>query len=317
MKSKAVIFDTNIYRGLAEKCKNDDGTFNTENLLDLISKLKERERLLSIQGYANPHVIMELISHLSDTSDKAFEVCKAALCGLVHHCKDDDLRYLDYAEIAVCFILFEKKPLEAINSLNTLVQLAQNISSNPSIENITLLNKNINEIRDYIDKREEEFVDDIKRDVIGNNASPDNPNKIYPKGEKKESSKFRKGIASDNFAEEYAKSQVIKALLEFKKEDIGDINFDELVDKYKKLFPAVIKFFSNLLKKIVDSGVDFTKSKHRNSIWDLQILHFSSKHMLVNGLELLFITNEGAMHRDMADISHCKSLKDYEQLLGK
>ena len=37
MKSKAVIFDTNIYRGLAAKCKNDDGTFRQFELYENIS----------------------------------------------------------------------------------------------------------------------------------------------------------------------------------------------------------------------------------------------------------------------------------------
>ena len=80
---EGIIFDTNLYRNLSYN-KTIPGT------ITYFDRIISCEKNNSIISFANPFVILELLSHLSDENDPAFNNCHSAIIALFHHCKTSD-----------------------------------------------------------------------------------------------------------------------------------------------------------------------------------------------------------------------------------
>jgi len=76
---KAVMFDTNIYRGVNKEA---------------FSEILRKEQQIGFKGFVDVWVIRELLSHLGDRADKDFNACRRAIEKVYLHCFDEDLQTL-------------------------------------------------------------------------------------------------------------------------------------------------------------------------------------------------------------------------------
>jgi hypothetical protein len=119
------VFDTNAYRELTVSQSLAE---SRETAL----KLRGREIAGGILSAANPFVIWELIGHLDNQADPAYEYCLSALVALSEHTwsRSDALAgvcQVADAQSTVCDALFGKAPFAARRNVETLGGLATHV----------------------------------------------------------------------------------------------------------------------------------------------------------------------------------------------
>ncbi|MGH7514764.1 MAG: hypothetical protein ACREOQ_17805 [Gemmatimonadales bacterium] len=78
-------------------------------------------------------------------------------------------------------------------------------------------------------------------------------------------------------------------------------------------FPTPLFFFRNLLVGLIESGTNFSASKHANSIWDVQLAFGVSPEATVDGKPLVLVTNEKRIHRAATDGGHGMFVMDMQR----
>lgn len=98
MNDIAVVLDTNAYRDICDGQQVADPEIEIDRY---IAACDER----SITAFANPYVMMELMSHLADAGDPNFAECRMAICAQHRLCEisreDSTIRVLSDSETQV------------------------------------------------------------------------------------------------------------------------------------------------------------------------------------------------------------------------
>ena len=131
---KVIIFDTNAYRHLT--CD-----FSLADSRSIALRLRQLEQKAGNFALASPIVIWELVGHLGDTNDPAYNYCLNALVVLAEHTWspiDSQAGVCLFADAAstVCRELFRVVPPTAVQNIQNLSKLAAYVRHNAP--NLTL-----------------------------------------------------------------------------------------------------------------------------------------------------------------------------------
>lgn len=282
------MFDTNAYRNFCA-CVVPKGTWT-------ISSLTAAERFRQISAYANPHVIMELASHLRDATDPHFETCRTAIRALYEHCKTPtgQLRMLADAESLIAYFLYGRFPESNVQTTEALAQLACNVAHSPSVPLHTNVINLCVEIGKFIDEGEKNFVTDLANVVKWLNPDCVDWDPFSKNRQKREQALSI--VRSENMKLGIAATQVIKARRLLGEKDDGP-DLKGMASAVLAHVPVAVELYRQIIETLVSTGVDVRKKEKANWIWDFQIVFGIGEELQGDRPKLTLITGDKAIMR--------------------
>jgi hypothetical protein len=265
----AVIFDTNAYRELTAKTLLVDTRKRAINLRAL-------ERGSGCVALASPIVIWELVAHLADPSDPAYERCQNALVALGEHTRDLSgtggiMMALD-SEWLVCHTLFGKTPPGAETNVKNLAALANHVRDNaPSISDPVVL-ANMKVFSQEMARREGSWLADLQNALDGLSTATSH---LKGQAKKNAEQQLRAYLQSPEFATLWAllgvhhHAQLVSASL-------TDQEWQSMADFFEKEFSVPFRLTLTLVRNLMGQpGLNLTSAKRKrgNFMWDAGICY--------------------------------------------
>lgn len=275
-----VVFDTNIYR----------------SDVDFV-RLGALERQCRVQPLATHFTIMELGAHLADPTDPAFAIAKRGLSSLYHHTAvpgstTDEIPFIadSEAQMARSLFGFEIPSRHAQHRVysRTLATIAKHHSSTWDDATRQVLAA----LRQHRDRVEADFPDDMRRAVLS--IDPSATGWIPFAQDQAKRKEWVARVRAGEGKPFTARALVIKAARNAGVV-VSDNELAEMATWVQGTFAAAVQFFSDLILKSIESGIDFSKAKHANSIWDFQLMHLVGADAACGAVPLVLVSNEQAM----------------------
>ena len=292
MRNASVIFDTNAYIDL---CGNYE--LDSNLILNEIENLREKERMLNIDSFAAPPVLLELFAHLADPDDPFYEKCKCSLLTLYCHTNIENsiaIRIIADFESLLAKLLFNYEYRELIRKWEDITNLLAQIYNRPGENNIDRMRNDIRQISQFVQDVENQFVSDMFNFVVKglNSSATDWAPLVNDEVTKR---RFLRFLNSEEAIMDLAKMYVIKTC-----SIVGirhsNVDIDSMAEKVKSSFPAALKLYMSILRRIAETGCDITQRSRRNWIWDIQLLFYVTPTTLMNK-EILLVSSDGAIIR--------------------
>jgi hypothetical protein len=304
--TRVVVFDTNAYRVLTYGCSLNESKAMARNLADA-------ELAVKTKALANPFVIWELISHLADTEDPAYQHCLNALVALVEHTRlpDDETggvcRVAD-GETELCRQLFQQIPSKAAANTSHLCQMASYIWQDAPLIKDPAIITNINTFSATMAKREAAWLDQIEA-LLHHLRSAGILNSGSDSSAKNRRNKTREILNSPDFAKLYALAKVenLAALLDLY---LSPAESNKAAERLLEIFPSAIQLMTATIASWFDApdiNLRSPKKKRGNFVWDTALcLSFGKLHK-INNASVLLVTGDQAIH-DAASAASCPNL---------
>lgn len=313
MNNSLITFDTNCYRNLAENLTQDELTIAIDNI-----SLKEKEN--NIEAVYNPIVLLELFSHLADVNDPSYNVCKNSVVASYSHCKYlnnegvEDFRILMDSEFQLCQLLFGVQSKDHIKVTTDLGKCAYAIYKDSSEVNINEYRDFYQSVNSYMENEEKIFVENMFQYVV-KSFDPNCTNWQPLIDDKKLRATFLNYIKTEPFENTIACSQVHKAIDICQIKNVTAEMLVEYSNLVRETFTASINLFREIIKRILETGMDFSNKKRKrwNYYWDFHIL-FSVTSQKIHGKPLILITSDEDMLKACIDSGFedkAKSLEEY------
>lgn len=287
MQDVAVVFDTNAYRNLA----GPNPPAGARTVAALVAQEKQR----GITSYANPYVVMELASHLSDPTEPAFAECRAGLIALYEHCRvdsGDEIRLIADSESLIAHMLFGREPSGSADTTQALAKFTAMVASTPPGPLPPLMAQDSKTLADTLDAREAAFIADMKSVVNRLNPAASDWN---PLGTDRASRDARlKDVRSPMMSWSIALGHVLKARTQLGMPIAAPTLKDE-TDAVLKTGSASIALYRDILDRLVTTGCDMTKKARQNWIWDMQIAFAIGQDIGDPPKPLVLVTGDGAI----------------------
>lgn len=315
MKNSLIIFDTNCYRNLVENLSKTD-------LEIVIDKLLEKEKENNIEAVYNPIVLLELFSHLSNINDSSYTICKNSICLSYSHCKFinakglEDFRILMDSEFQICQLLFGIQSEDHLKSTSDLGKYAYAIYKDSSEFNVNNYRDFFQSVNTYMEEEEKKFVDNMFKYVVMS-FDPGCRDWQPLKDDKKLRKTFLDYIKTEPFENTIAVSQVQKAIDICQIKNVTAEMLLDYTNEVRKSFNASIILFREIIKRILETGMDFTNKKRKrwNYYWDFHIL-FSVTTQNIHGKPLVLVTSDEDMLQACSNAGFGEKAKSLEEYLS-
>lgn len=299
----AIIFDTNAYRQF---------TFgkSTNEVASEVGALLKKESACGVEAFANPFVMLELASHLSDPKDPAYENCKSGVSALSSHCarqvnQDVQIAVLADSESQLCKMFHNAVPPTHAETTEKLCKLFKYIAADTSEASVDKIRNDLREISKVVASTESRFISDMmKYTVQGFDPSATDWSSL--KADPALRKKLLSFLDSSHSLQLLAKIHVIKSYLLLGKNAYG-APIDEMAKYFLERFETPLRLYNEIVRRIVMSGCDLTKKNRGNWIWDIQIsFNVGTLHNL-NGRNVRLITSDGDI-LDASQKANCGSV---------
>lgn len=291
--NRIVVFDTNAYRNL---------TFGltTQESRRIARMLAAAELACGTKALVNPLVIWELVAHLADPNDPAYENCMNSVVALVEHTRHpaDSLggvcRIAD-GETEICRQLFNRSPPKAEENCANLSKLASYVwREAPTLSDPNALT-NFKVFSSEMEKKEQTWLDHIEA-LLAAFWTLD-ASFTTPASRKIEMKKRREHINGPDFLRQTALGKVINCATLFGLA----LSEDELKtagDRMETIFDTALRMMQKTFAIWFDSpdmNLRSPKKKRGNFIWDTGICYGIGRDHAVGDASILFVTDDGAI----------------------
>jgi hypothetical protein len=280
MPRLAPVFDTNVYR------KGFD-----------VDELRRLESGCDVQPLANFYTFIELGAHLGAPDDSAFSYAASSLSRMHAHTVRSEagrqfIPFIADVEGDLARSLFGQRlpgrDQEAETYGNTLGVVALKHSSDWDSRTLQVLAA----LRERRDRVEAQFTADMIQAVkaIDPTASGWQP---FPRDavERKRWGQLLRRLDGFPFTAE--------ALVRRAAAQLGiaptDADIHPRRDWVIATYPAALHFYNGLVRKSVESGIDFSASKHVNNIWDLQLMFLAADDSTTDEVPIVLVSDEAGM----------------------
>ncbi|SOD03878.1 hypothetical protein SAMN05216486_1199 [bacterium JGI 053] len=308
MPKLRVAFDTNVYRGISE---------------DRFEELRRLERAHSVVGVSTYWVAAELLSHLASDSDPSFNAALAGLRRLILHCRKYNgsqysLRFLGDVDSQIAYTLFGTRLFTDQDSPYDLAWLVGRFAPegelNDSPEHVGILIDIAHEVK----IAELRFAQNIWENMVL---------KLIPDAQgwtDLARNKTQREKALEELASPEAERVTAQVLIDRVAAKLGrEISADEREAKVEELRETLIvpiRLQNALFARILRDGLDLSKGKHSNTLWDLHIVFCASTFTELDRTPFCLVTDDrpilrAAQEGKVAD--GILSLAEYEAALKK
>ena len=312
MKDTAIVFDTNACRDICDSAQVTDPA-NEWKTYD--APLKSR----GIVSFANPYVFMELMSHLADQNDPAFNECRLAVVALYNlsAVNPHQVRILSDSETLVLRALYGQTLPETDVTTQRICTLALHIVENtPGV----LDHKAIaacQEILGHLSQVEQQFISDVWQFVV-QELNPSSTGWAPLENDEPMRNIVLNILRSATMPQTIATAFVLKAMhqaqvIESTAEVVSKAGF------VGSTFPASIHLYREILNRIVETGCNLNKRKRANWIWDIQIAMGVGQYIETVNKPLHLVTTDGDIV-SAAEAAGCRqfvhSLPEFKTMIG-
>ena len=274
IKDCNIVFDTNAYR-----CLSGGKEEKVRKLFEDLANIEKENRINSM---SQPVVLMELLSHLADTADSYYDICKKALIGAYIHCKEIDeyppRMLLDF-DVHLCELLFKKHTEKLASLEQSYGRIAYQVYKDSSDGNMEKLRNNFVIVAENRKNLKQKFIDKFIN--------------VFNVKDKKE---FDDAVKFGEFLRIIASSQIEKTLnyMELDKSNIKKDDYEVYLDKVIEKFKTPLILFQTFIQKAFNHYGDMNVEKRANTYFDFQILFIVGDHT-INQKPILLVTNDKEM----------------------
>ena len=291
--NRIVVFDTNAYRNLTFGLTTDDSR-------KVARRLADEELASGTKALVNPFVIWELVAHLADSSDPAYENCMNSVVALVEHTrlpKDDSggvCRAAD-GETEICRLLFNRIPPIAEQNCANLSKLASYVwREAPSLIDPDA-QTNFTVFRAEMDKKEQTWLDHIEVLLIALRTLDDSF--ATAEAQRMEMKKRREHINGPDFLRQTAlgKARSCANLFDL---TLSEEELKTAGDRMELIFSTSLKLMQKTIAGWFDAPdmhLRSPKKKRGNFIWDTALCFGIGADHTVGEAKILFVTDDDAI----------------------
>jgi hypothetical protein len=314
---RCVIFDTNAYRVLTYD-------LSLEGARAKAVELRQLERQRGSLALAHPIVAWELVYHLVDPSDPAYNRCLNALAALAEHTESADdsdpgICFIADAACSICQDIFDQIPQRHLSFIEHLRQLATSVAKEAPNFSAERIKEDIGELAAWMESEEQSWLSGMED--VRNRLSPATTRDVFGGGSDADS--LRKACAffqSPRFFELWSEHLVeVHAGMV----NIAPLTQGELTLKAQRIrenFPAAFHITSALLQKLATNpSLNFQKPKNRNLFWDTLISFSIGPGVLEEDGSVCFVTSDKALvlaAKEAGYSNRVLSLADYLANVG-
>lgn len=288
-----VVFDTNAYRNLTLRLTTDDSR-------KIARKLADEELASGTKALVNPFVIWELLAHLANSGDPAYENCMNSVVALVEHTRlpTDDLGGVCRAadgETEICRQLFNRVPAIAEQNCANLSKLASYVwREAPTLSDSNALT-NFQVFGAEMDKKEAAWLNHIEALLVAFRSL--DASFTTPEAQKNEMKKRREHINGPGFLRQTALGKALSCANLFGL----TLSEDELKtagDRMETIFPTSLKLMQKTIAGWFDApdmNLRSPKKKRGNFIWDTALCFGIGADLAIGDAKILFVTDDDAI----------------------
>lgn len=303
MPTLAVVFDTNIYRGMS---------------LEGFDDLREQELARKVRPIASYYVVVELLAHLADPDDPSYGAAFYSLGRLWERSKIYDgshegINRLQPMDDQLAMSLFGR-PIATLDT-GGFWSLAGSIV-NDDISNLpSRYGDQLTKIADFVASAEADFIDSLW-DALRVFAPQATSWQDLAQNTELRTEFLLKTEAGEGLIH-IAEAFVLRTASQL---DV-ELSPDELSEKRDMIlegFPLPIHLYDRIIRKVVETGQDMSKRKRANSLWDLQICFSTGRDATLAGAPLWLVTNDKPVieaAKVAGTRANVKSLSEYSDIL--
>lgn len=285
-----VIFDTNGYRNLiAQK------TF--EDIDDYIALIKTKEKENDIETMFSPIVAQELLSHLADKNDGAYDRCLRANKAMYLHNGDrQTVNIFPAFEVLLAGMYFNDLPDARIETYNAIAQISMHLAMNPSEDIFALFYDKLQSIKSFVDAGEAGFIDSI-RDYIHFLDPTTNdwmPFRNDPVKRKEFLTSVRSDLSTLHIAMGYVHLTYSTLVASGHNVIYTPDQLTEITIRLASEFPEPIALFKKVIENLVNSDFPLDQASRANFLWDISLMFNAGNHTIGND-KLYFVTGDKAI----------------------
>lgn len=313
----ALICDANYYR---TKCYNEKmDLLSISEVKGFFSLLRSKEEKKGWSSYANPTVLIELMSHLASQDDPAFEVCLRSVIGNFEHCqRGGHLKLIADSESTLAHILYKIPSKSHLETTEVLSIICKDLHRSPTIATIKKHKKQFQKLQKQVSDSENYFISDFEGFVLQDIAPGPTTWKPF-EGNKTARDNFLKAINSGKIELSMAKTLVLKTAIQTGTPiDFSDPQIVNRINFIKDYFKAPIELYQEILRRLAITGIDLTKKNRQNYIWDIQIVFSIPKDLLLDSKVPTLVTNDKDIllaAKNVGLSSRCISIQTYDKLI--
>lgn len=287
-----VIFDTNAYRYLVEN--KSSGQINK-----LIGKLKAKEVKNNIETLISPVVASELLAHVADKNDPAFDKCLNAIKALyLHSGNDDTYNMIVSPELLLSRAFFNATIPQKEETNKAIGQMIYHLATNPSEKVFKKLRLNLRQNQMHVYDAEQNFAIQMKSFVSAIDPAAKGW-QIFANDAKKRMEVLQY-IRSENVSFQIALGYIflVYQLLVITGQ-INPLENEELYNRAKelvKIFPEPISLYKQVMENLVHSEYNLFENSRTNFVWDIYLMFNIGDHS-IQGSKVYFVTSDKAIIR--------------------
>jgi hypothetical protein len=290
-----VIFDTNAYRYLAADKTN-------AQIDKAVKKLKASEKRNKIESLISPIVVKELLAHLADKNDPAFDKCLKANRALYQHNSDKDGNYrmLASPELLMSQVFYQKTIPAKVHTNQALGQISYHLATNPTAYVFKKFQNSLNLNRDHVLETENEFALAMRQFIQA--ADPSATGWRILENDEAKRTEVLKGIRSERASVEIAVGYLFTVymflvssgqIVQMTPEDM----FKDLFEKAKlfiTVYPEPIALYKLVMENMVNSEFNLMENSRGNFVWDIHLMFNVGSHS-IGGEKVHFVTSDKAI----------------------
>jgi len=300
------VLDTNIYRKLNPEAA---------------TALSEAERRQSVVALASYYPVLELGARLAHPDDSDYNTIRSAFSSLWHHTHQYNgyhitVPILNDWDSQLAWGLFRIKLPDLRHQADAFGYALGRVGTSDGNTVPTELEPIFASMAERVAEREAKFTSDMEKVVRA--LDPGSQGwQPHPKDQlaRKE---LLAHLKDESFTRVLARSRV-SAAAELATVRVSPKDQERAATEVLKAFPTALMFLQDLLVGMVESGIDFSRSKHANSAWDMALAATASPASSVDRVPTVLVTDDRRFHNAAAKAGHsdfCLRLGRYKELLG-
>lgn len=268
--SRLFVLDTNAQR-LLFGGDAEAGLNAPERAAEVGREVRAAEESFDSKRLAHPWVIAELLSHIVEPVGLNYRQCESAIAGAWAHSSQGGALYWLAESEALLAQAFYGADIEFILSnyrlFNHLARIvafgceADRAEEEPTFE----------AVRRQVDAAENRFANDILRHVV-RGIDPNSTSWRLFSEDKDARKEALEWLDSDSALGYVAMSYVVKAAAIADADPSQDPDLLGKAKMVRARATSSLEMYRSLVRKLIVSGADMTKAKHRNTLWDIQII---------------------------------------------
>lgn len=285
-----VIFDSNAYRHFT----SGKSLSQIETDIQKVLELEKENNLISL---INPIVLYELLAHLADPGDSAYDRCLKAVKALYLHNGDSkEFRTLVDPELMLCYSFFQKTIKSREDTVTAIGQIASAFAANPTVDTTEKYKDKLEKIRDHVYQTEINFATDMQKAI--RELDPSSTNWQLFANDPKKRADYISYLRSETFPLHIGVGMMMRIYLLLVEHGLEtfdpSINLVPRAKQFATQFNASIELYKEVYMRLIGSDYNLFDDSRVNFIWDIHLM-LSVGDQKIQTSQVNFVTHDKAI----------------------